>query len=503
MFTIIAKADTTLTPIMGQGSLNKNQMINSLLNRNKRLTVREIRDFVDFTISEANIEGVNYDILFSQMMLETNYLNFGGDVQASQNNFAGIGATGGGNPGNSFPTVQIGIRAVVQHLKAYASTEPLKQSCVDPRFQYVKRGSAEYVEYLGIQENPNGAGWASAKDYGKSILNVLSNIRTLSSTQQYSLITSFNVVGDRTTKSTLSISVGAELSGDTLYRIAAVDRSTDQWQILSEWSTNNKATYIPVNPGTHRIAVYTKHKNKTGTVEDDCKYIDLDIQLSTSSIKALNVTGELYAKSQLTITSDAIPSDKTLYKIMAVDRSTEKWITISDWSTTKSVAYTPVNPGTHRVVVYVKHKDKNGDAEDDYKYVDLYIKPAVSNVNSLEITGNKMVQSELKISANADPASNTLYKIMAVDRNTEKWVTLSDWSTTKSVTYTPVNPGTHRVAVYVKHKNKIGNIEDDYKYVDLNIDSPKSKVTGLNITGDYYAKSSLSVMATASPDDAS
>ena len=56
---------------------------------------------------------------------------------------------------------------VIQHLKAYSSDKPLNQSCVDNRFQYVKRNSAKYVEHLGIKENPIGAGWAAGKDYGK------------------------------------------------------------------------------------------------------------------------------------------------------------------------------------------------------------------------------------------------------------------------------------------------------------------------------------------------
>ena len=288
--SINVKADTSLTPIMGQGTLNKNQMINSLINRNNKLTVREICDFVDNTIKEANIEGVNYDILFSQMMLETNYLNYGGDVQASQNNFAGLGATGGGNPGHSFESVQIGIRAVVQHLKAYASTEPLKQSCVDPRFQYVTRGTAIYVEYLGQKENPTGAGWATAEGYGQSILNILNSVGKYSAKQKYSLVSLFNVTGNKVTGSTLSIDVGSDNSSDTLYKIAAVDRNTEEWKILSEWSSKSTATYTPINPGIHRIVVYTKNKNKIGNEADDYKYIDLNIVSAKAKINNLAVS---------------------------------------------------------------------------------------------------------------------------------------------------------------------------------------------------------------------
>ena len=105
-------------------------------------------------------------------MMETGFLKFGGDVKKDQYNFAGIGAVGGGASGAKFDSIRIGIRAHVQHLKAYASKEALKQSVVDPRFQYVKRGSAEYVQWLGQKENPNGYGWATAPNYGNNIVKL-------------------------------------------------------------------------------------------------------------------------------------------------------------------------------------------------------------------------------------------------------------------------------------------------------------------------------------------
>lgn len=72
--------------------------------------------------------------------------------------FPDLGLPAGGVAGNSFPDVRSGIRAQVQHLKAYASSDELNQACVDNRFQYVTRESAPYVEWLGIQENPYGGG---------------------------------------------------------------------------------------------------------------------------------------------------------------------------------------------------------------------------------------------------------------------------------------------------------------------------------------------------------
>ncbi len=130
-----------------------------------------IEDFCKIYMEECEIEGVRVEVAFCQAMVETGFLRFIGDVDISQYNFAGIGATGGGEPGHSFTNVREGIRAQVQHLKAYASTEELQQECVDPRFDYVTRYSAPYLEWLGINENPYGVGWATAPNYGIIIKN--------------------------------------------------------------------------------------------------------------------------------------------------------------------------------------------------------------------------------------------------------------------------------------------------------------------------------------------
>ena len=79
--------------------------------------------------------------------------------------------TGTGNTAEMAEYVAEGIRAQVQHLKAYASKDSLTQETIDQRFNLVTRGSAPYVEWLGQKENPNGFGWATAWNYGISLMN--------------------------------------------------------------------------------------------------------------------------------------------------------------------------------------------------------------------------------------------------------------------------------------------------------------------------------------------
>lgn len=137
----------------------------------------DIDTFCTIIAEEAETENVRAEIVFEQVMLETGWLQFQGDCKAEQFNFAGLGATGNGEPGITFPDVRTGIRAQVQHLKAYASSEELNQECVDERFPLVMRESAPYVEWLGIKENPYGGGWAAGEGYGYKLRRLLAELK--------------------------------------------------------------------------------------------------------------------------------------------------------------------------------------------------------------------------------------------------------------------------------------------------------------------------------------
>lgn len=179
---------TALYEVMGTSNTSVQQMVKYYNSKQtypafyKTTDAPTIEDFCRIFLEECAIEGVRAEVAFCQTMKETGFLKFGGDVKIDQFNFAGLGATGNGAPGESFSSVRIGIRAQIQHLKAYASDLPLQQTCVDTRFKYVVRNSAQFVEWLGIYENPNtvfaadgsiilGRGWAMAKRYGYSIIN--------------------------------------------------------------------------------------------------------------------------------------------------------------------------------------------------------------------------------------------------------------------------------------------------------------------------------------------
>ena len=105
----------------------------------------DIETFCRIYIEEAEKEGVRSEVAFAQTMKETGWLQYGGDAKITQFNFAGLGTTGNGVRGNCFSDVREGVRAQIQHLKAYASDQELLSECVDSRYSYVAKGCAPYV----------------------------------------------------------------------------------------------------------------------------------------------------------------------------------------------------------------------------------------------------------------------------------------------------------------------------------------------------------------------
>jgi hypothetical protein len=95
------------------------RLLRYLTDRNPKLDAR-YRGIADLYKQHGDKLGIRWDYAFFQMLLETNNLTFTGDVRAKQNNFAGIGATGGGVRGESFADVSTGVLAQLQHLLAYA-----------------------------------------------------------------------------------------------------------------------------------------------------------------------------------------------------------------------------------------------------------------------------------------------------------------------------------------------------------------------------------------------
>ena len=157
--------------IMGSGIVPPKELAAFLLESNPGVERKFMEELAYIYNQESAVEGVNSDVAFTQMCLETGFLRYGGLVTADMNNFCGLGATGPEQRGLSFSNPRTGVRAHIQHLKAYATEEPLKQVLVDPRFHYVRRGSSPAIEGLA-------GTWAEDRFYAEKITNILERLYT-------------------------------------------------------------------------------------------------------------------------------------------------------------------------------------------------------------------------------------------------------------------------------------------------------------------------------------
>jgi hypothetical protein len=155
--------------IMGNGLISLEAMSSFLLAANSAAEKEFVENLVIFYIEEAAAEGINHDTAFAQMCLETGFLSFTGLVSPEQNNFCGLGSIGPGQPGEWFPDPRTGVRAHIQHLKAYATNKPLQQELVDPRYFFVSFGSSPAIRGLS-------GTWAADLLYADKIATILERL---------------------------------------------------------------------------------------------------------------------------------------------------------------------------------------------------------------------------------------------------------------------------------------------------------------------------------------
>ena len=135
--------------IIGKSECTASQLAQYLISKNPNSRPWAL-EYAKLYIEEGEAEGVRGDGAWYQSCKETGNFKFdsGTAVTFDQNNFCGLGVTKKGMKGHSFETPRLGIRAQIQHLKGYATTAPLKNPCIDPRYKYITKGCAPRFEDL-------------------------------------------------------------------------------------------------------------------------------------------------------------------------------------------------------------------------------------------------------------------------------------------------------------------------------------------------------------------
>lgn len=180
-----APSASNAIPIMGTARLSPEQLVAWFNGRQPRpggsyAASVPVEALARYFVEEGAAEGVTGDIAFIQSIVETSWFRFTGLVAPSANNFGGIGATDANPQPATFPDPRTGVRAQIQHLRAYGdpsavmcAVPPLSNACVDPRFDLVvPKGKAPTWNQLGH------GNWAGASTYGTSIVRLYDEARS-------------------------------------------------------------------------------------------------------------------------------------------------------------------------------------------------------------------------------------------------------------------------------------------------------------------------------------
>jgi hypothetical protein len=172
-----AQAVVVDAPVMGGTRVSAAQMAAWVRARSAqpyRATV-SVDQLAAMFVAEGNDERVSGDLAFVQAVVETGWFSFSGRVPAWANNFGGIGATDSTQLFSVFRSARVGVRAHIQHLRAYGdptvTVANLAHPLEDPRFSFVVPfGKAPMWSNMGA------GNWATDPLYASKILALYSDL---------------------------------------------------------------------------------------------------------------------------------------------------------------------------------------------------------------------------------------------------------------------------------------------------------------------------------------
>ena len=285
-------------PIAGISSVTPEQLEEALTSKNPDHIHPEIAQLY---VKWGKLFGIKADLAFAQMLHETNYLRYTGDVRPWQNNFAGIGATGGGNPGNSFPSAEAGVIAHYAHLAWYLFPNHVNQYCNDswdPR-----HFGANHINNVRTLRNLGGKWAVPGLTYGQSIAHIASVysnssfyppiIGNLDGISIYapSQISLFGWAFDTDTSDPVDVSI--YLDGNFFHTVSADDIRFDVYAWYLRFGANHgySAQIDNVSPGLHTVCTYGIN---TGAGDTNsllgCKVIDVPVD-PFGDLNSLSLTG--------------------------------------------------------------------------------------------------------------------------------------------------------------------------------------------------------------------
>ena len=450
---------------------------------------------------EAVAENIRPEVAWSQTMLETGWLKFGGQVQIHQFNFAGLGATDGGAKGADFSgygaeAARMGVRAQIQHLKAYASSSvtegTLKNPCVDGRFHLVRKGAAPYVEILGQKENPLGVGWATGENYGYKILSIINSMVDVYNTPlEVQLDVSKNTPQVYGTNITIR-AIASGGSGKYQYKFYKNNEVTGGIFVLQDYSDNNSIIWNGMPEGMHTLYVDVKE-----IVTGEIVTKQMNFEIVSKELRATLYTSKESPQTYgtnvtLTVTASG-GSGSYEYKFYKNNEVTGGLWVMQDYSAKNSVVWNGMPAGEHTLYVDVKDEltGKIETVKKTFIITDLEAEFKTSKPSP------QVYRTDIVLGATASGGSgNYEYKFYKNNEVTGGIYILQNYSTKSNVSWNAIPEGLHTLYVDVRDKTTGRVVTKQKEFVvnpsptplvkkfDTNVPSPQKYGTPITITAE-------------------
>ena len=308
------------TPILGTNVATAERMYQFVKSQNSSFD----REIAEQFIAVSTVYGLRGDIALCQSIIETGWFKYTGGtaVTADDHNYCGLGVTTLGEKGCQFSTVKEGVTAQIQHLYAYACTKslPSGETLIDPRFNYVSRGSAPNWEDLGSGK------WATAAGYGDKIIAMYNDMMAFKVTGDEGSTTPSNPTTASLTASTTSVSLTGTCGGTSTTASVTITGTNLPYDIVYNSSSSAfKVTTSNWNVRTGGTLNITLDTSKTaGTYTG---YIAVQSGSDTSIRVEINCTGVLSSGTSTPSTPSAVPNQFTTdWCYSAANGSSVSWM---------------------------------------------------------------------------------------------------------------------------------------------------------------------------------
>lgn len=264
-----------------------------------------------------------------------------------------------------------------------------------------------------------------------------------------------NKVSPQPSNTTINLTAQSNNNTNNQFKFSFFDGK--KWVDIQKYSSNNKATWKPTKAGNYQVRVQVKNKHSKKSFDSE-RIINYTVfnEAKINTLSFNHATPQPINKD-ITITAQSNDNSNNRFRFLVFDG--QKWVTIQDFSTKRTVSWKPAKAGAYQIKVQGKHRNskKAFDHEKVMTY-NVFHEATLSDI-SLNPVSPQPTDTNITITAQSNDNSNNHFKFLIFDG--QKWVTIQDFSSKRSTSWKPLNAGDYQIKVQVKHKHSKKNFDHE------------------------------------------